>query len=93
MNRMRINCLGLCEVRWTENGQFRKNDKIVIYSERHGHQRGVALLLDARLSKSIFGCWPKSDRLLLVKLKASPFNVNMIVAYAPTTEADEQMIK
>ena len=90
---MRINCLGLCEVRWTENGQFRKNDKTIIYSGGHEHQRGVALILDKRLSKSILGCWPKSDRLLLVKLKASPFNINMTVAYAPTTDADEQMIE
>jgi len=51
------------------------------------------LILDKRLSKSILGCWPKSDRLLLVKLKASPFNINMTVAYAPTTDADEQMIE
>jgi len=80
---MRINCLGLCEVRWTENDQFRKNDKTIIYSGGHEHQRGVALILDKRLSKSVLGYWPKSDRLLLVKLKASPFNINMIVAYAP----------
>jgi len=93
MNRMRINCLGLCEVRWTGNGQFRKNDKTITYSGEHEHQRGVALILDKRLSKSILGCWPKSDRMLLVKLKASPFNINMIVAYAPTTDADEQTIE
>jgi len=77
---MRINCLGLCEVRWTENGQFRKNNKTVIYSGGHEHQRGVALILDKRLSKSVSGCWPKSDRLLNVKLKASPFNINKTVA-------------
>jgi len=93
MNRMRINCLGLCEVRWTENGQFRKKDKTIIQSGGHEHQRGVALILNKRLSKYILGYWPKSDRLLLVKLKASLFNINMIVAYAPTKYADEQMIE
>jgi len=38
---MRINCLGLCKVRWTENGQFVKNDKTTIYSAEREHQRGV----------------------------------------------------
>ena len=76
MNRMRINCLGVCEVRWTENGQFRKNNETIIYSGGHEHQRGIALMLDKRLSKSTLGCWPKSDRLLL----ASPFNIKMVVA-------------
>jgi len=49
-------------------------------------------MLNKRLSKSILGCWPKSDRLLIVKLKASPFNINMFVAYAPTTDTDDRII-
>ena len=80
-------------MRWTENGQFRRNDKTIIYYGGHEHQRGVALILDKRLCKSILGCWFKSDRLLLVKLKSIPLNINMIVAYAPTTDADEQKIE
>jgi len=70
-----------------------KNDKTIIYSGGHEHQRRVALILNKRLSKSILGCWPTSNRLLLVKLKGSPFSINMIAAYAPTTDADEQMIE
>ena len=93
MDRMRINCFDLCEVRWTENAQFLRNGKTVIYSGGREHQGGVALILNRRLSKSVLACWSKSDRLLLVKLKASHFNLNLIVAYVPTSNADEPMIE
>ena len=88
MDRTRINCFGLCEVRWTENSQFLKDVKTVIYSGGREHQSDVALILDRKLSKPILGCWPKYDC-----LKASPFNINLIVAYAPTLDANEQMIE
>ena len=93
INRMRISCLGLCEVRWTGNGQFEKDDKTIIYSGRCGHNNGVALIMDKTFAKSILSYLPKSDRLLFVKLKASPFNINLIVAYAPTAEADESVLE
>ena len=48
--------------------------------------------MDKKVSKSILSYLPKSDRLLLVKLKASPFNMHLIVAYAPRAEADESVL-
>ena len=93
MNRMRISCLGLCEVRWTGNGQFEKDDKTVIYLGGCGHNNGVSLIMDKTFTKSILSYLPKSDRLLLVKLKARSFNINLIVAYAPTAEADESVLE
>ena len=83
MDRIRIKCLGFCEVKWTENGQFLKNGKTVICSGGRKYQRGVALILDRRLSKFILACRAKSDRSLLVKLKACSFKINLIVAYTP----------
>ena len=93
MNRMRISCLGLCEVRWTGNEQFEKDDKTIIYLGGCGHNNGVALLMDKTFTKSILSYLPKADRLLLVKLKANPFNINLIVAYAPAAEADESVLE
>ena len=77
---------------WTGNGQFEKDDKIIIYSGGCGHNNGVALIMDKTFTKSILSYLPKSDRLPLVKSKASPFNINLIVAYAPTAEADNSVL-
>ena len=51
------------------------------------------MIIDKTFTKSILSYLPKSDRLLLVKLKASPFNINLIVAYAPTADADESVLE
>lgn len=90
MDRMRINCLRLQEVRWPGAGDFYKDKKRVFYSGMEKeHNYSVGLILDSHLSKAVLSFWPKSDRILLVKLKASPFNVNIIVVYAPTAEAED----
>ena len=89
MDRLKLSVLGLCEVRWKNAGQLVKGDKTVIYSGGDQHHRGVALILNKQLSKSVLAVWPRSNRILLVKLKASPSNVNLIVAYAPTAESDD----
>ena len=35
---------------------------------------------------------PKNDRMLLVKIKSSPYNVNILVTYTPTSEAEDHGI-
>ena len=35
------------------------------------------------------GCRPVSSRLITIRLKASPFNITIIQAYAPTTDDDD----
>ena len=89
MDKLKLGVLGLCEVRWKNAGQLVKGDKTVIYSGGDQHHRGVALILNKQFSKSVLAVWPRSDRIFLVKLKASPSNVNLIVAYAPTAESDD----
>lgn len=71
-------------------GDFYKDNKRVFYSGMEKeHKYGVGLILDSYFSKAVLSFWPKSERILLVKLKASPFNVNIIVVYATTAEAED----
>jgi len=93
MDRMGLACLGLCEVRWTDSGDFKKNDKRVLYSGGASHHRGVGLILNKNFSNSVISYWPKSDRIMFVKLKASPYNINIIVIYAPTSDAEDEAIE
>ena len=39
------------------------------------------------------GCRPVSSRLITIRLKASPFNITIIQAYAPTTDYDDDDIE
>ena len=69
-----------------------KRRKTIIYSGGDQHQHGFALIQDKTFSKSIQAVWTKIERILLVRLKASPVAINIIVAYAPTAVSEEEEI-
>ena len=54
------------------------------------HEHGVGILLNKTVANSVVGFWPVSDRIALVKLKAKPFNINIIQVYASTSSSTEE---
>ena len=68
------------------------DDYRLIYAGGEKHGRGVGLLLDPDISKSVLGHWCVSDRVLLVKLQGHPFNISIIVIYAPTADSADEVI-
>lgn len=92
MDNLKISCLGLCEVRWTGAGDFIKNERRIFYSGGSKHQHGVGLILNRSFSSSVLSFMPKNERMMLIKIRASPFNVNILVTYAPTSEEEEDII-
>ena len=92
MERLNINVLGICEIRWKESGEFESDGFRMIYSGGDRHERGVGVMLDKEKSRSVMGWWALSDRVLLVKLKGSPFDLSIIQVYAPTSDSSEEEI-
>ena len=41
----------------------------------------------------MIGYWPISDRAVMVKLQANPFNTNMIQVYIPTQDYEDENIE
>ncbi len=90
---MKIDILGLSEVRWTQSGKMAADDTTLIYSGETTHHQGVGFLLGKEAAKAIIGYWPVSERIILVKLKAKPLNIALIQIYAPTTESTEEEVE
>ena len=90
MERLNVNILGISEMRWKGAGRIPTDKHELIYSGGSIHERGVGLILDKETSKSIKGYWGVSDRVLLVKLKGSPLDINIIQVYAPTSASTEE---
>lgn len=93
MSRMKIDILGLSEVRWTEAGTLRKNGYEVIYSGGDKHKNGVGIILNSQTASCMMGYWAVSDRVMLVKIKGNHFNINIIQAYAPTADAEIEKVE
>ena len=65
----------------------------VYYSGGDNHERGVGILLNKTVANSVVGFCPVSVRIALVKLKAKPFDLNIIQVYAPTSASTEEELE
>ena len=93
LNHMKIDIMGIVETRWTDTGKIVKDDYTMIYSGGEDHKNGVGIILRNEVAKSLIRYWPISDRVIVVKLQAKPFNINMIQVYAPTQDYDDETIE
>ena len=92
--RMRIDIMGLAEVRWLQSGKIACNDHTLIYSgHKKYHKHGIGLLLSKVVSKSVLGYCALSHRILLVRIHGKPFNLSIIQVYAPTRASSEEAIE
>ena len=93
MARLDIDIFGMCEIRWTGAGCFKPDDYFMYYSGSTSHERGVGILLNKEAQKSVIGFWPTTDRVMIIKLKAKPFNINLIQVYAPTSSSSDEELE
>ena len=90
---MKLDILGVCETRWTDNGRIDDKDNVMIYSGGEKHMYGVGILMKKSIANSMIGFWPVSDRVIMMKLNGSPFNINIIQVYAPTQDHEEEDVE
>ena len=50
---------------------------------------GVAIMVNKRVWNAVLGCNLKNDRLISVRFQVKSFNITVIQAYTPTTNAEE----
>jgi hypothetical protein len=86
MNRYGWNILGLCEVRWKNFGETTtlEGHKLYFSGREDKHEHGVGFLVHKDSVNTVMGCRPVSSRLITIRLRATPFNITIIQAYAPT---------
>ena len=56
-------------------------------------RNGVAIMVNKRVRNAVLGCNLKNDRRISVRLQGTPFNITVIQAYAPTSNADETEVE
>ena len=77
---MNLDILRIAETHWTEEGKIIQENHTMIYSGREKHRNGVGI--------AMMGFWAISDRVIMMKLEAKPFNINFMEVYAPTQDHD-----
>ena len=87
---MNIDILGVSKIKWTRMGEFNSDDHYIYYCGQGSLRRnGVAIMVNKRVQNAILGCNLKNDRMISVRFQGKPFNITLIQAYAPTSDAEE----
>ena len=94
MARANVDILGIRELKWTGMGEFNSDDHYIYYCGQESLRRnGVAIMVNKRVQNAVVGCNLKNNRLISVHFQGKPFNITVIQAYAPTSNAKEAEVK
>ena len=87
---MNVNTLGISELTWTGMGEFNSDDRYIYYCGQESLRRNrVAMMVNKRVQNAVLECNLKNDRMISVCFQGKPFNITVIQAYAPTSNAEE----
>ena len=93
MARENINVLGIGKLKWTGMGEFNSDDHYIYYcGEESLRRNGVSLIVN-RVRNAVLGCNLKNNRIVSVRFQGKPFNVMVIQAYAPASNAKEAEVE
>lgn len=88
--RLKMNILGISELRWPGSGLCRHEHGTLYYSGRdpqdRNHWNGVGVFVSANYVRYVKNFIPISDRIMLLQMQSQPFNVSIIQVYAPTAD-------
>ena len=92
--KVNVDILGISELRWTGMGEFNSDDHYIYYCGQESLRRhGVAIIVNKRVLNAVLGCNLKNDRMISVRFQGKPFNVMVIQAHAPTSNAEEAEVE
>lgn len=80
MDRLKLDALGISEVRWTESGSIQPESghKLFYSGGDTPPNHGVGILLSKTWTSAVLNYLPVNDRIIMVRLLGKPFNINLI---------------
>ena len=84
---MNINILEISELKWTGMCEFNSDDHYIYYCGQESLRRnGVAIMVNKRVRNEVL-------EIEVVCFQGRPFNITVIQAYAPTSNAEEAEVE
>jgi exonuclease III len=90
-----ISITWIAETHWKTNGHFTTlNGNLIISSSNEAEAaNGVAVIVNKKIKEAITGYQLVNDRILVVKFRVQPVNLNGIQVYAPTSLSSKEDIQ
>ena len=92
MTKLKLDALGICEVRWKGCGDFISEDFRVIYSGGDRRERGVEVILGKTTRNCVEKVVTISDRILSIRLKGEKVDTVLIQVYMPTSDYSNEEV-
>ena len=94
MARVNTDILGISELKWTGMGEFNSDDHYIYYCRQESLRRnGVAIIVNKKVQNAVLGCNLKNNRMISVHFQGKPFNITVLQAYVPTSDAEEAEVE
>ena len=76
------------------NGEFNSDDHYIYHCGQESLRRsGLAIIVNKRVRNAVLECNLKNDRMTSLCFQGKPFNIRVIQAYAPTSNAEEAEVE
>ena len=93
MARVNTDISGISELKWTGMGEFNSDNHYIYYCGQESLRRnGVAIIVN-KSPKCSTWVQSQNDRMNSVHFQGKPFNITVIQAYAPTSNAEETEVE
>ena len=90
MARLKVNILGISELKWTGKGEFNSDDEYIYDCGQESLRRnGVAIIVNKRVWNAVLGCNLKNEGMIFVRFQGKPFNITVIQVCALSSNAEE----
>ena len=88
--KVKIDLLGISELKWTGMGKFNSDDHYIYYYGQESLRRnGVALIVNKRVWNEVVGYNLRNNRRISVHFQGKTFTITVIQVYAPTGNVEE----
>ena len=75
-------------------GEFNLDNHCIYYCGQESLRRnGLAIMVNKRVRNAVLGCNLKNNRMISVLFQGKPFNITVIQAYAPTSNAEKAEVE
>ena len=75
-------------------GEFNSDDHCIYYYGQESLRRNrVAIMVNKRVRNAVLGCNFQNDRMISVHFQGKSFNIMVIQAYAPTSNAEKAEVE
>ena len=94
MASVKVDILGISELKWTGKGEFNSDDHYIYYCGQEFLRRDeVAIIVNKRVWNAILGFNLKNNRMISVHYQGKPFNIMVIQVYTLTSNAEEAEVE